>query len=99
MGYIKRQLKEKDSYNEMLEGLDFKYDTSPKGDIKGYVRTFLHACDIERLWVTVSVAENMVYLYNEWECGGVLWEAEADIPQGVLNSEDAFINWLDSIVY
>lgn len=51
--------------------------------------------EIEAIWITVNPQERKAHLYNEWDCGGELWQREYDIPQDVLESESEFVDWLD----
>ena len=38
-----------------------------------------------------------MYLYNEYDCGGLLWDDEVYIPNNVLNSDKyEFAKWLDN---
>lgn len=81
-----------------LEGYGFKYDKSPvAGDgTPGYERGYLHSNGSEFLWVTICFPKRKVFLYNEYECGGLLWERELDIPDGIYSTdEEEFIDWLD----
>lgn len=77
-----------------LEHLGFKYESGATGE-KGWTKIIEHN-DNEILRITVDNYNNKVYLYNEWECCGMLWKKELDIPNGMLNDEDAFIEWLDN---
>lgn len=66
------------------------------GEERGYERSYSHANGLEYLWVTVDFPNRKVYLYNEYDCGGWLWERELDIPDGIYSDdEDEFIEWLD----
>ena len=81
-----------------LEGYGFKYDSSPvAGDgTPGYEKGYYHSNDLEYLWVTVCFPKGKVYLYNEYECGGLLWERTLDIPEYICSTdEEKFIDWLD----
>lgn len=80
-----------------LEGYGFKYDKRPvAGNYPGYERGYYHSNGSEYLWVTVCFPKRKVFLYNEYECGGRLWERELNIPDGIYSiDEEEFINWLD----
>ena len=80
---------------DKLIAIGFDYGVGALGEI-GYVRTFQDGdcC----LWVTVSFHDNKLYLYNEFDCGGLLWQRDCDIPEDVLEDCDKFIDWLDSEV-
>ena len=78
-----------------LINLGFKYEESNGiNGMSGYVKSITHN-EIEVPWITVNPQERKVHLYNEWDCGGELWQREYDIPQDVLNSESEFVDWLD----
>lgn len=78
-----------------LINLGFKYGerNGAQGET-GYTKTIHHNGN-ETLWITVNPKERKVYLYNEWDCGGELWQYTYDIPQSVLENEAEFIDWLD----
>lgn len=75
----------------------FKFNTScVAGWCSGYERTYSHSDGLEYLWVTLAFPLRKVFLYNEYECGGLLWERELDIPDGIYSTDEyEFINWLD----
>ena len=75
----------------------FKYNKRPVArDSPGYERGYYHADNSEYLWVNICFPKRKVYLYNEYECGGLLWEKELDIPDEFSSiNEEEFINWLD----
>ena len=75
-----------------LINLGFVPEDGPRGE-KGYTRTIHHMKD-ETLWITVSLQNHKVYLYNEWDCGGMLWDKTIDVPSEVLNNKDTFMIWL-----
>ncbi len=74
-----------------LTNLGFKYNLYGKED---YIKT-IHHNEIETLWIAINPQERKVHLYNEWDCGGELWQYTYDIPQSVLENETEFIDWLD----
>ena len=81
-----------------IEGYGFEYSKRPvAGDgTPGYEKGYYHSNDLEYLWVTVCFPKGKVYLYNEYEGGGLLWERELDIPDGIYSTDDEkFIDWLD----
>lgn len=91
----------KDSINLGLQyafliNLGFKYGgrSGAQGET-GYTKAILHNDGYETLWITVNPKKKIVYLYNEMDCGGELWQREYDIPQSALNSESEFVDWLD----
>ena len=79
-----------------LNDLGFVLDTGPTGK-KGYVKIIDHD-SIERLWITIILSSDTVHLYNEYDCGGLLWERTLDIPHECINDKDKFIDWLDSMI-
>lgn len=91
----------KDSINLGLQyafliNLGFKYgERSGALGETGYTKTIQHNEGYETLWITVNPQERKVYMYNEWDCGGELWQREYDIPQEVLENESDFVDWLD----
>lgn len=94
MGLIKKE----DRTINWLEKYGFKYESSPvAGDgSPGYERGYYHCNDLEYLRVNVCFPKRKVFLYNEYDCGGLLWERELDIPDGIYSTdEEEFINWLD----
>ncbi len=91
MGLFKESIKNiKFNY---LTDLGFKQSHGPKGEY-GFVKIINHD-DIERLWITVDPNNLKVYLYNEYDFGGMLYEKSLDIPEDIIHDKDAFINWLD----
>ena len=93
MGLIKNE----DRTIDWLKKYGFEYDARPvAGDSPGYERGYYHKDDLEYLWVNVCFPKRKVFLYNEYECGGVLWERELDIPDGIYSTDEKeFIDWLD----
>lgn len=94
MGLIKNDVRT----NDWLEKYGFKYDKRPvAGDgTPGYERGYYHLNGSEFLWVTVCFPKKKVFLYNEYECGGLLWERTLDIPEYIYSTdEEKFIDWLD----
>lgn len=90
MGLFKDNINQDLQYTFLLN-LGFKYNLYGKED---YIKT-IHHNEIEILWITVNLQERKVYLYNEWDCGGRLWQKEYNIPQKVLANESDFVDWLD----
>lgn len=95
MGLLKDSLIENTRFDFLLS-MDFEYGKrSGPRDENGYTRIFDN--NSECLWVTVSPKDNKVYLYNEYNCGGMLWDRTIDIPEEMLNaSKQDFIDWLDN---
>lgn len=92
----------KDSINFGLEetiafliklGFEYGKRSGAQGET-GYTK-IIHHNENETLWVTVDLISKEVHIYNEWDCGGKLWQKTLSIPQSILNSEEEFINWLD----
>lgn len=91
----------KDSFRtskyDFLLKMGFKYGSrsGPRGEF-GYTKTFSHNGN-ERLWITVDPVGKVVYLYNEWGCGGKLWDRKILLTDNVLSMEkNEFIDWLDA---
>lgn len=84
------------SRNHFLAKYGFKYDvrSGPQGET-GFTRSYIHANNTECLWITVNFDQNMVYFYNEFECGGGLSNYKCIIPPCIENDEDKFIKWLE----
>lgn len=61
---------------------------------EGWVKIIYHN-DNERLWITVNLIEKIMYLYNEWEIGGLLWDRKTTIPDFALDNKNNFIEWID----
>lgn len=97
MGIIKESLFDSNRYKFLID-LGFKYMRGPSGQ-KGFVKINDHD-SIERLWITIIPNKNKVHLYNEFDCGGLLWERTLDIPDECIcdNDKTKFIDWLDSQV-
>lgn len=79
-----------------LNDLGFTLDSGPIGN-KGYVKIINHN-SIERLWITVIPNSATVHLYNEYDCGGLLWQRTLNIPHECINNKDKFVDWLDSML-
>lgn len=96
MGRIKNSIP--DNTNPIVQALHnagFRHGRGAQGQ-PGFVRTFHE--DVECLWVTVSLERNTVYLYNEYQCGGMIWSRDETIPEEVRHDADALIDWLDELV-
>lgn len=78
-----------------LINLGFKYGERSGAQGKTGYTKIIHHNENETLWITVNLQERKVYLYNEWDYGGKLWQREYSIPQFVLGSESKFADWLD----
>lgn len=78
-----------------LEELGFKYGdrSGPRGE-RGFTTTIQHGH--ETLWITVDTILNKLYLYNEYDCGGMIWDFDTIVPQNVLSDKYAFAEWLDN---
>lgn len=96
MGLIKNEIQSAD----WLIKYGYEFTGRPvAGDCSGYERGYYHADNSEYLWVNICFPKRKVYLYNEYECGGLLWERELDIPDEIYDAdEEEFINWLDNEV-
>lgn len=97
MGIIKDSLYDSNKYKFLID-LGFKYMTGPTGQ-NGFVKIINHK-STECLWITIIPNKNKVHLYNEYDCGGLLWERTLDIPNEYIydNDKTKFIDWLDSQV-
>lgn len=93
MGIIKDIYSAKSKSNILIE-LGFLYGKLGAKGENGYTRTFNHNGN-ECLWVTLDLIAQKLYLYNEYDCGGMIWEREEDIPKDVFEDDDYFLNWLD----
>ena len=94
MGRVKDIFKNKGITDKLIP-MGFDYGSGPQGE-SGYVKTFRDGAYC--LWVTVNFHENKLYLYNEFDCGGLLWQRDCDIPEDALEDCDKFIDWLDEEV-
>lgn len=103
MGRIKNLIRpDNDPIAQALLGIHFQYGTGAQGQ-PGLVHTFHDNNDEECmwttiLWVTVDLKNNMVYLYNEYDCGGMLWSRDVKIPDDIRNDTDTFMDWLDDLI-
>ena len=87
-------IKEADNTVDWLSKYGFRYKTNPvAGGNPGYQRGYYHANDLEFLWINICLTDRKVYLYNEYDCGGLIWERDLDIPEDVEGEE--LIDWLD----
>ena len=94
MGILKDSVKT--SKYDFLLKMGFKYGnrSGPRGE-SGYTQTFSHNGN-ERLWITIDLVGKVVYLYNEWDFGGKLWDRKILLTDNVLSMEEnEFIDWLD----
>lgn len=73
-------------------GFEYGENSGPKGEC-GYTITVRHG--IETLWITFDNLKNKLYLYNEYNCGGMLWDEEIYVPIKVLTDKYSFAKWLD----
>lgn len=96
MGILKKKLNE--SSCNYLTKIGFQYGkrSGPQGE-EGYTKTIFHN-ENEVLWITIDLFKKKVYLYNEWDCGGELWQQSYDIPESMLDNEMDIISWLDEII-
>ena len=95
MGFIRDAFKKTSS--DILAKLGFEMGFGAQGE-RGYVKTFMHAHGTERLYVTIDLDDNIAYLYNEYECGGMLWRRTETFTDDIFKDEDTFIDWLDDLV-
>ena len=94
MGIFKNNLNLGLQYAFLIKlGFEYGERSGAQGECD-YTKTIHHNGN-ETLWLTVNPKERKLYLYNEWDCGGVLWQRKHDIPQSVLDNEKDFIDWLD----
>ena len=95
MGLFKDSLNTDLKYSFLIK-LGFRYGSrsGTRGE-SGYTKTINHNGN-ERLWITVNPVERKLYLYNEWDFGGMLWDRCVDIPSNVLENNTDFVDWLDS---
>lgn len=94
MGIFKENLNFGLQYAFLLN-LGFKYrESNGINGMSGYVKTIPHN-ENEVLWITVNPQERKVYLYNELDCGGELWQRTHCIQQSALKNETEFVDWLD----
>ena len=95
MGLFKDSLNTDLTYSFLIK-LGFRYGSrsGARGE-SGYTKTINHN-ENERLWITVNTVERKLYLYNEWDFGGMLWDRCVDIPSSVLENNTDFVDWLDS---
>lgn len=42
--------------------------------------------------------QEKVYFYDEYDCGGKIWEDEEDIPYDMDIESEKFIEWLDKLI-
>lgn len=94
MGLFKENINLKSQYSFLIQ-LGFRYgmNSGARGEA-GYTKVMNHSGN-ERLWITVNPIEKKLYLYNEWECGGMLWDRTIDIPSEDLSDKDDLIDWID----
>lgn len=90
-------IKNKNPNAHWLENYGYKYKPIPvAGYFPGYERVYHHEGGSECLWVNVCFSKRVVFLYNEYWCGGFLWERKLIIPSEICESdEEKFIDWLD----
>lgn len=77
-----------------LYGLGFQYGehSGPRGEC-GFTTTVQHGS--KTLWITIDTIQNKMYLYNEYDCGGMIWDDEVYLPNNVLSDKYEFAKWLD----
>lgn len=95
MGLFKDNIAKPNSHFLIKLGFEFGPRSGPRGEA-GFTKTIHH--DGEILWITVSPHMTKVFLYNEYSCGGMLWDRVIDIPNDVVNDKEKFIDWLDEII-
>lgn len=74
-------------------GFEYGEDSGPRGE-SGYTIVVRHG--LETLWITFDNLKNILYLYNEYICGGMLWDKEINVPIRVLTDKYNFAKWLDT---
>lgn len=85
--------------NHFLTKYGFNYgERSGQCGETGFTNTYLHANNSERLWITVDLVHKKAYLYNEFECGGMLSRFVLDIPSNIIDDENKLINWLNGLL-
>lgn len=83
------------SLTTKLAKLGFEHETGPRGE-KGYTKTISHENNSEVLWITVDPDTNIIYLYNEYDVGGMLWDDEIDTEDlnEIFKSDKSFSDWI-----
>lgn len=87
----------KDFYkNSIFEHYGFEYGihSGPKGE-EGYTRTFKHDDGFYVLWVTIN--GRTLYLYDEYDCGGMVYEEEIHIPEEYQTNQEV-LDYVDEVV-
>jgi len=97
MGYILNDKHKKDHY---LLKYGFEWDNSPvAGNKPAFERGYSHHDTLEFAYVSVNLEDKLINIYNEYDCGGLLWEQEDTIPDNIdIDDEQEFITWLDNYV-
>ena len=77
-----------------LYDLEFQYweHSGPRGEC-GFTILVYHGS--KTLWITIDTIQNKMYLYNEYDCGGMIWDDEVYLPNNVLSDKYEFAKWLD----
>lgn len=97
MGLFKESLNTGLQYSYLIKfGFEYGLKSGARAE-SGYIKIIRHNGN-EMLWITVNPIERKVYLYNELDCGGVLWQRTHDIPKSILGNERKFVEWLDEII-
>ena len=73
-------------------GFEYGEDSGPRGE-HGFTIPVYHG--YETLWITIDTIQNKMYLYDEYDCGGMIWDKEVYIPNNVLSDKYEFAKWLD----
>lgn len=97
MGYV---LDDKSKEQHYLIKYGFSWDNSPvAGNVPAFERGFSHNNGLEFAYVAINLACKTVSIYNEYDCGGLLWQQDDIIPDNIdTDDEKEFITWLDAYV-
>lgn len=98
MGRLKNFIGESNSeiVNHLIKA-GFKYDTFVCGSNYGYQRGFEVEGGIYYTYIHCDLENKKLNVYKEYDCGGEVASYNCDIPNGLIENDDAyeFIEWLD----
>jgi len=80
-----------------LSQKDFKNETGARGE-KGLTKTYSVDDGYYYVWVTINLGKQKIYIYKEYDCGGMVGEDEIDIQDEWLKDLDIFIDEVDNVL-
>lgn len=91
------RFKFEDAHNPITQWLmqqGFEETTGARGE-EGLTKVYKTSNGLYYVWVTINLNKRKIYVYEEYNCGGMTGEDEITIEREWLSNLDIFINEVD----